>query len=132
MEPGVRIRLYEAADWTGVWGILEPVFREGESYMVDPGIPEAEVRKLWTDHGGWVHVAKDTAGRIVGTYYLKANYSGPGDHICNAGFAVHPDARGRGIARMMGRHALEEARRLGFEAMQFNAVVSSNTAAVKL
>ena len=132
LETGVRIRAYETADWAGVWRILEPVFKEAESYMVDPGISEAEARKLWMGHSGRVYVAEDEGGRILGTYYLKANHPGPGDHICNAGFAVHPEARGRGIARTMGRHALDAARNFGYEAMQFNAVVSSNTAAVKL
>jgi GNAT superfamily N-acetyltransferase len=126
------IRAYDGADWPGVWEILEPVFREGESYMVDPEISEAEAQRIWTGHSGRVYVAEDEGGDILGTYYLKANHPGPGDHLCNAGFAVHPEARGRGIARTMGRHALEEARKVGFEAMQFNAVVSCNTAAVRL
>ena len=129
---GVRIRAYRAADWAGVWQILEPVFREGESYMVDPEISGEEARRLWTGHSGSVYVAEEGKARIVGTYYLKANHSGPGDHLCNAGFAVHPEARGRGIARTMGHHALEEALRQGYEAMQFNAVVSSNKVAVEL
>jgi len=128
----MRIRAYGSADRAGVGGILEPVFREGESYMIDPEISEEEALRIWTGHPGVVYVAEDAAGRIVGTCYLKANYSGPGDHVCNAGFAVHPEARGRGIARAMGRHTLEEARRLGYEAMQFNAVVSTNVAAVRL
>ena len=41
-------------------------------------------------------------------------------------------ARGQGIGRAMGEHCLREARRLGFRAMQFNFVVSTNESAVKL
>ena len=41
-------------------------------------------------------------------------------------------ARGLGVGRAMGEHCLAEARRLGFRAMQFNFVVSTNTAAVRL
>jgi ribosomal protein S18 acetylase RimI-like enzyme len=45
---------------------------------------------------------------------------------------VSPAARGSGVGRRMGEHCLSEARRLGFRAMQFNFVVSTNEAAVRL
>jgi ribosomal protein S18 acetylase RimI-like enzyme len=45
---------------------------------------------------------------------------------------VDPPARGRGVGRAMGEHALGEARRLGYRAMQFNFVISTNTGAVHL
>ena len=69
---------------------------------------------------------------IVGTFFLKANQSGPGSHVGNAGYMVSPDARGKGVGRQMGEWSLDEARRLGFTAMQFNFVVKSNVYAVKL
>ena len=52
--------------------------------------------------------------------------------MANAAFMVAPRARGRGVGRQMGEHALDEARRLGFRAMQFNFVVSTNEPAVRL
>ena len=52
--------------------------------------------------------------------------------MANAAFIVAKSARGQGIGRAMGEHCLNEARRLGFRAMQFNFVVSSNESAVKL
>lgn len=69
---------------------------------------------------------------IVGVYYLRPNQSGGGNHVANAGFMVFEKARGKGIARSMANHALGIAKQLGFEAMQFNFVVSSNIVAVKL
>jgi GNAT superfamily N-acetyltransferase len=45
---------------------------------------------------------------------------------------IDPSAQGRGIGRALGEHCLEEARRQGYEAMQFNFVVSTNTAGVSL
>jgi len=41
-------------------------------------------------------------------------------------------AQGKGVGRALGEHCLDEARRQGYEAMQFNFVVSTNAAAVSL
>ena len=71
-------------------------------------------------------------GEILGTYYIKANQPGLGSHVCNCGYMVRASARGEGIGRAMCKHSLGEARKLGFKAMQFNLVVSTNTGAVKL
>src|SRR6185436_9453208 len=60
--------------------------------------------------------------------YVKPNQPGRGAHVANAGFMVAPEARGRGVGRELGEHAIAEARRLGFRAMQFNFVVSTNPA----
>ena len=62
----------------------------------------------------------------VGTYYLRANQQGGGDHVANCGYATAPAASGRGIARAMCLHSLERAQARGFRAMQFNCVVASN------
>ena len=71
-------------------------------------------------------------GRILGTYYLKTNQLGPGDHVCNCGYMVSSSARGRGIATTMCVHSQETARELGYKAMQFNFVALSNEGAVRL
>ena len=70
--------------------------------------------------------------RIVGTYILKPNQLGLGSHVANASYMVASGARGQGIGRLMCEHSLEEARQAGFLAMQFNIVVSTNEAAVRL
>lgn len=67
-----------------------------------------------------------------GTYYLKPNQPGSGDHVANAGFMVAPEAERSGIGTAMVGHALSEAVRLGFRAMQFNLVVSTNMRAIAL
>ena len=78
-----------------------------------------------------MYVARDGDG-VVGTAYVKPNMVGQGDHVANAGWMVHPDRQGEGIGREFAEWVIEQARRLGFTAMQFNAVVSVNTAAVRL
>jgi ribosomal protein S18 acetylase RimI-like enzyme len=69
---------------------------------------------------------------VVGTYYLRANNRGGGAHVANCGYMTAPGATGRGVARAMCAHSLDEARRRGFAAMQFNFVIASNERAVRL
>jgi ribosomal protein S18 acetylase RimI-like enzyme len=85
----------------------------------------------WFSEEKHVYVA-ETVGEIVGTYWLRSNQPGLGDHIGNGAYMVSPNAKRQGIGRMMALHSLDEARRLGFYAIQFNFVVRSNTAAVTL
>ena len=73
-----------------------------------------------------------TFSKSVGTYYIKQNRPGLGDHICSCGYMVDPKYQGQGIGTAMCEHSQTEAKALGFTGMQFNFVVSSNTAAVKL
>ena len=49
-----------------------------------------------------------------------------------ASFVVASSARGRGIGRALGEYAVEWHRANGFTGIQFNAVVSTNTDAIKL
>jgi ribosomal protein S18 acetylase RimI-like enzyme len=85
----------------------------------------------WFSPERHVYVA-ETEGSIVGTMWLKANQPGLGSHIANAAYMVSPKAQGKGVGRAMAEYSIEEARRLGFRAMQFNFVVKSNASAVRL
>ena len=69
---------------------------------------------------------------IVGTFIIKDNQPGLGSHIANASYMVSGKASGKSIGKAMGEFSLEEARRLGYQAMQFNIVVKSNIRAVQL
>lgn len=108
---------------------MKPIFRAGETYAVDAAISRAKALAYWKS--GQTFVA-EVDGRILGTYYLKPNQPGGGAHVCNCGFATSPEAQGKGIARAMLAHALATAKELGFEAMQFNFVLASNTRAIDL
>ena len=63
---------------------------------------------------------------------MKINQAGPGNHVCNCGYMVSHLARGKGLATSMCEHSQEVARELGYKAMQFNFVASSNEGAVRL
>jgi GNAT superfamily N-acetyltransferase len=124
------IRLATTEDRPAIWGILSPVFRAGETYTVPPTIDEADGIAFWCAHDHETFVATDN-GRIVGTYFLRTNQRGGGDHVANCGYVTAVDAQGRGIARLMLEHSLRRAKERGFRAMQFNFVVSTNTRAVR-
>lgn len=125
------IRPSEARDDDALWAILEPTFRAGETYPIPRDISRADGLAYWRSPGHAVFVAEQD-GRVLGTYYLRANNRGGGAHVANCGYMTAPDAYGRGVARAMCEHSLEEARRRGFTAMQFNFVIASNERAVKL
>jgi L-amino acid N-acyltransferase YncA len=126
-----QIRAYEPADWPAVWALLAPVFRAGETFPHDPAIREAEARLAWVEQSLVVMVAVDAAGAVVGTYYLRPNALALGAHVANAGYVVAEQRRRQGIGSQLCQHSLQTARRLGFRAMQFNLVVSSNVAGIR-
>jgi len=127
----LQIRPYEAADWPPVWSLLEPVFRAGETFPHDPAITEAEAHRAWVEQSQAVMVAVDATGALVGTYYLRPNSLALGAHVANAGYVVAQHCRRQGIGSRLCQHSLEAARRLGFRAMPFNLVVSTNTAGLR-
>lgn len=128
----IDIRPFEEDDWGAVWQIIEPVFRAGETYAFPPNISEVEAHNAWIDIPSATFVAVDENDTIVGTYYIKKNQPGLGSHICNCGYIVAENARGKGIASMMCENSQREAVSRGFRAMQYNLVVSSNDGAVRL
>ena len=143
LEKPFSIRLAELADWHDIWHLLEPIFRAGETYPYDPAISKADAYTAWMEVPTATYVAETTTtdaagpdttgGRdILGTYYIKPNQPALGAHVCNCGYAVSQRARGKGVATTLCNHSQQEAKRLGFRAMQFNLVVSTNAPAVYL
>ena len=128
--PAPAIRPATADDFAGIWLIFQSVAAAGNTFAYTPETTREQFAALWMNPPAHAFVALKE-GRVVGSYYLKPNQPGLGDHVANAGYMVDPSARGGGIGRLLGAHSLEEARRLGFLAMQFNFVVAANPA-VKL
>lgn len=127
----LQIRSANRHDAEAIWAILEPVFRAGETYTVPRDILREEAISYWFSAGHQVFVAEED-GTVLGTYYLRANQRGGGAHVCNCGYMTAAHATGRGVARAMCLDSKERARSIGFRAMQFNFVVSTNERAVKL
>jgi GNAT superfamily N-acetyltransferase len=129
--PELTIRSATASDWPAIWKIFRLVVQRGDTYAFLPQLDEESARKIWFAAGAQVFVA-DAERRVVGTFLVKPNQPGLGSHVANAGFMVDPEMHGAGIGRAMGEYALAWAKQQGYQAMQFNFVVSTNTGAVAL
>jgi L-amino acid N-acyltransferase YncA len=125
------IRRATILDSEAIWAILEPVIRAGETYTQPRDMSKEQALAYWFSEEKEPFVWEEN-GKILGTYFIKANQKGGGKHVANCGYITAEAERGRGIARAMCLHSLERAKERGFRAMQFNFVVSTNAAAVKL
>ena len=127
----LKIRPATDSDHDAIWEIFREVIAAGETYPLDPEISREAALAYWFQRGARGYVAEEDR-HLLGSYTLHPNQSGAGSHIANAAFIVSKATRGKGLGRAMGEHCLKEASRLGFRAMQFNFVVSTNESAVKL
>ena len=127
----MTIRPATLDDHDGIWAVLEPVIRAGETLTQPRDSTREAALAYWTAPAHDVFVAEDN-GAIVGTYFVRANFPGAGAHVANAGYVTAPSAAGRGVARAMCAHSLDHARSRGFRAMQYNIVISTNERAVRL
>ncbi|MBC8027200.1 MAG: GNAT family N-acetyltransferase [Steroidobacteraceae bacterium] len=126
------IRAFLDSDWPEVWELLRETIAAGDTYSFAPDSAEADIRRIWIDAPAATFVARDADGALLGTYFIKANQPGLGDHVCNCGYVVAARATGRGMATAMCKHSQTWASDHGFRAMQFNFVVSTNERAVRL
>jgi ribosomal protein S18 acetylase RimI-like enzyme len=118
-------------DFEVFWPVFKDIVAAQETYAYDPTIDFESAYTLWCLSPHKTYTAKDN-NLIVGSYFIKANASGPSAHICNCGYMVNPESRGKGVARALCIHSQKVAAELGYTAMQFNSVVSTNQIAVNL
>ncbi|MGH2616838.1 MAG: GNAT family N-acetyltransferase [Thermomicrobiales bacterium] len=128
----MRIRAYVDGDWPAVWTIFQEVVAAGETYAYDPAWSSAEAKAVWVEAPPGHTVVAGDGSRVLGTAKMGPNRPGRGAHVATASFMVAGAGRGRGVGRALGEYALAWARAQGYAAMQFNAVVASNHAAVRL
>jgi ribosomal protein S18 acetylase RimI-like enzyme len=125
------IRSATGHDHHGIWMVLEPMIRAGETYPLPRDMTRESALAYWFSPGHDVFVAEDDDA-IAGTYFLKANQKGGGSHVANCGYVVAEGSARRGVGRAMCEDSLRRAKAQGFRAMQFNFVVCSNEPAVRL
>jgi GNAT superfamily N-acetyltransferase len=127
------VRDYVDEDWPQVWPLIEEIVRAGDTFPYPVDLTEAEARPLWLENGPGGRTTVATEGVLVlGTAKMGHNRPGPGSHVATASYMVAGEARGRGVGRALVVDSLDWARESGYAAMQFNAVVATNTGAVKL
>ncbi len=118
-------------DLDAIYDIFQAVVAKGDSYTFPEGMTREEVYTLWMGPGNFAYVACEGKA-IVGSYTFHANQPGRGSHVANAAYMVKPGVQGKGIGKILGEHSLVTAKAQGFQAMQFNIVVSTNEPAVRL
>jgi len=128
----IQIRPALESDFEAIWAIFCAHIVAGESYVFTTGTSREAGHQYWLGPGVKSFVAVSPGGRVLGMYRLVPNQVGRGHHVANASYMVSPSAQGVGIGRRMGEHSIDEARRHGCLAMQFNHVVSTNAAAIGL
>ncbi len=127
----LHIRRATEADLSDLWPIFRQVVRAGDTYALAPDCTRADARRIWLDAPRECWLA-ERDGAVLGTYYIKTNQGGGGEHVCNCGYMVAERARGQGVAAAMCAHSQERALALGYLAMQFNLVVATNETAIAL
>jgi len=125
------VRAAAAGDTDAIWAIMEPTIRAADTYALPADWTRADALAYWRSPDHSVFVAEE-GGTVVGTYYMRPNQRGGGDHVANCAFMTAAGATRRGVATAMCAHALEHAAASGYDAMQFNFVVSTNARAIAL
>ena len=128
------IREITEADWVEFFPTFSEVVEAGETYAFPVGLSIDEARGWWVESPPAVTVVAvdEESGAVLGSAKTGPNRPGRGSHVATASFMVSSSARGRGVGRSLGEWVLAWAREQGYAAMQFNAVVETNVAAVKL
>jgi GNAT superfamily N-acetyltransferase len=121
------LRLAMPADHDALFAAYAQIVEAGDGFPHAPPLTREEFDDYWIAHTAAVWIVL-TGESLIGAYYIKANFVGRAAHVANAGYFVLAPHRGRGLGRTMVEHSLQEARRLGFDAMQFNLVFASNPA----
>jgi L-amino acid N-acyltransferase YncA len=127
----MNIREATEKDFDAIWPIFHEIVSAGETYAYPQDTTRNEALKIWLQAPRKTYVFEDD-NKILGTYYIKTNQSGPGSHVCNCGYMVSSKARGKGLATAMCEHSQKVALELGYKAMQFNFVAASNEGAIRL
>ncbi len=127
----MNIREATNEDFDRIWPIFHEIVAAGETYGFPRDTTKGQAFGIWLEAPRKTFVCEE-GGKILGTYFIKSNQGGPGDHVCNCGYMVGSAARGRNVGRAMCEHSQEVARQLGYKAMQFNFVASTNEVAVRL
>ena len=128
----MRLRPATDDDWPQIWPIFADIVEAGETYAYPTDLTSEQARDLWLEPPPGLTVVLEDDGRVLGSAKMGPNRPGRGSHIGTASFMVDDAARGRGVGRQLAEHCVAWHRDRGYRGIQFNAVVETNTVAVRL
>lgn len=131
MKHEIVIRKAKTSDFEAIWKIVKTVIATEDTYVFAADSKKEDLLGYWCGKDKHTYVATINEA-VVGTFIIKDNFQDLGSHTANASYMTMPSEGGKGIGKTMGAFSFEEARRLGYKAMQFNIVVKSNERAVRL
>ena len=126
------IRPATAEDWPAIWPFFDEIVQAGETYAYPSDLTPDQARDMWLMKPPAQTVVLEEDGEILGSATMGPNRPDRGSHVGTASFMVASTARGRGVGRALGEYVVQWHRDQGFRSIQFNAVVETNTAAVRL
>ena len=126
----MEVREAEPDDWPSIFPIFSAITAAGETYTYPADLSSEQGRDLWMGQSRVVVAVEDDS--VVGTATMGPNRPGRGAHIATGSFMVAPAMQGRGVGRRLGQDLVQWARSQGFRGIQFNAVVETNTGAIRL
>ena len=127
------VRPAVSEDWPSIWPFFAAIVDAGETYAFPEPMSSELGRSLWMEPPPWqTVVAVDDDGNIMGSAKMGPNRPGRGAHVATASFMVNPAHQGQGVGRVLAEYTLEWLRAQGYRGVQFNAVVETNTSAVRL
>jgi len=128
----VEIRAATDDDWPRIWPFFAAIVDAGETYAFPAALTIETARPWWMESPPGLTVVAVDGDQVLGSAKIGPNRPGRGAHVATASFMVAPACQGRGVGRALGEYVVEWARSAGYHSMQFNAVVETNTAAVRL
>ncbi|HWI33941.1 MAG TPA: GNAT family N-acetyltransferase [Lapillicoccus sp.] len=126
------IRVATHDDWSQIWPFFRDIVADGETYAYAADLTPERAEALWNLGPRATTVVAVDGDQVLGAATIGPNRPGRGSHVATASFMVSPAARGLGVGRVLGEYAIRWATDAGYHAMQFNAVVDTNVAAVRL
>ncbi|MDO4556393.1 MAG: GNAT family N-acetyltransferase [Lachnospiraceae bacterium] len=128
----IIVREYKTEDRKEAISIWNRVVEDGVAFPQTEPLTELTGDAFFKEQS-FTGIAVDTQNMdIVGLYILHPNNLGRCGHLCNASYAVKADLRGRRIGEILVRDCMKKGKELGFRILQFNAVVRTNEAALRL
>ena len=132
MNTPTMIRPATGEDWPQIWPFFREIVDAGETYAYPLDLTSEQARDLWLYEPPGLTVVLVEDDQVLGSATMGPNRPGRGAHVGTASFMVSSAARGHGVGRRLAEYVVQWHREQGFRGIQFNAVVETNTAAVRL